>query len=58
MELTLETPRLRVRPFRGEDEAALAEILGDPAVMASISPPIRRSRPAASWPGQGWGRRS
>ena len=39
MELTLETPRLRVRPFRGEDEAALAEILGDPAVMAWIEPP-------------------
>ena len=38
MELTLETPRLRVRPFRGEDEAALAEILGDPAVMAWIEP--------------------
>ena len=39
MELTLETPRLRVRSFRGEDEAALAEILGDPAVMAWIEPP-------------------
>lgn len=39
MELRWETPRLAVRPFRASDGAALAEILGDPAVMAWIEPP-------------------
>lgn len=36
MTLVLETPRLAVRQFRGEDAAALHEVCGDPYTMSLV----------------------
>lgn len=53
--MELETPRLRVRPFRPGDLEALAEILGDGRVMTFLEPPYTRQQTQAflTWAGLG-----
>lgn len=41
--LTLEGPRLRLRPWRAEDREPLAAINGDPVAMRHFAAPMRRA---------------
>ncbi|WP_245624404.1 GNAT family N-acetyltransferase [Belnapia moabensis] len=60
--LTLEGPRLRLRPWRAEDRAPLAAINADPAVMRYFPAPMSRAesdawldRIEAHFAEHGWG---
>ena len=60
--ITLEGPRLRLRPWQPEDLAPLAALNADPAVMRHIAPPLSRAesdawaaRLAEHFARHGWG---
>lgn len=60
--LTLDGPRLRLRPWRAEDRAPLAAINADPAVMRHFPAPLSRAesdawleRIEAHFAEHGWG---
>ena len=60
--LTLEGPRLRLRPWRPEDRAPLAALHADPEVMRYFTAPLTRSesdawatRQEAHFAAHGWG---
>jgi RimJ/RimL family protein N-acetyltransferase len=40
--MVIDTPRLRLRPWRDDDRAAFAAILADPEVMADLGGPVDR----------------
>lgn len=56
MSVSLRTPRLLLRPWRDEDDAAFAELAADPVVMEYLLPlPGWPARKRAHWAAHGFG---